>query len=349
MLTKAKLVRAALGIAAFTVLCAGTCPPTGGGSSDVLFVVNDDSGITSYSNAKAVDGNITPATSLPAGSTTNIFNPRAIAVTKTNVLLIGRENGGITAHDAALALTTTGNKLADRVVEGASTLLDAPISFAYDGSGSKDNLFVGNIGAADGILRFDNVSAATFDGDVGPTQKFFPPDRAPATGQTTEMTINAMFYDAATGKLYVADTSGLNQNNSRILVFNNAASASGETTPDATLTSLDWGVIEDIFVDADDILYIVDNTDTLRMFTEASGLDGLLIGPVVLKPDASSPQLNGVFVSADGVGFLSDRNNHQIFVFDHINTLSDTQTANRTIVGGNTELSTPRKMFLVQP
>ena len=310
-------------------------------SSARLFVVNNVTSITSHSNPATITGNVAPTTELPAGAATDIFQPRGIAVTDTNVLIVARQNGGLSLHDNAL--TATGNTAANRIVDGAATGLGAPIALAYDAA--NDRLFVGNINAAEGILVFENVSQAAFNGNIAPTRKFNPPDRSPSNA--TDMTIDAMCLDAQ-GRLYVSDSSGLNQNTSRILRFDNPGTASGETIPNGLVTSLSWGGIEDICVDSGDRLYVVDDSDEIEVLDNASTLNVLVTPNRTIKINGSSIALRGIVVDSAGRGFVADTGNSDILILLNIGALTGTINPNDSIAGSDTELSAPRHMALVE-
>lgn len=310
-------------------------------SVDRLFVVNNNYSVSSF--AADAQNDATPLTELPLGATTDIFQARAIMVTSGNVLLVGRQNGGITAHDGAL--TATGETPADRVIDGTDTLLDSPIAFAYDAA--NDRLYVGNINASDGILVFDNVSDDAFDGEVIPDRKFNPTDRAPT--DNSPMTIDALWLDND-GVLYVSDTSGLNVNSSRILIYKNPESAENGVDPDAVLESNDWGGIQDLAVDPDGNLYVVDGNDYVVRIDSASANAGELTvnADVTITVPGSGVALDGIVISSDGVCFLADRGNHEIHAYVGIAELSGTPTPNRTITGSNTGLFSPRQLWLVE-
>jgi len=335
---------AALFAVTMGVSCDGTGPGPGPGpSSRQLFVVNNNISVTSHTNADTANNDVLPATELPAGAVTNIFQPRAIAVTKDNLLLVGRQNGGITVHENAK--TVTGNVLADRIVEGNQTLLGGPISFVYDKT--NDRLYVGDIDADAGVLVFNNVGNAAFTGNKAPDRMFNPPDRKP--DDVSGMTINAMDFDAA-GSLYVADTSGSNLNSSRILVFDTPATASGSTTPARTLTSLSWTVIEDFAIDSLGNMYVVDGSANVYVFTNIAAAQTGLIAPArTITITGTGVALRGILIGMNGVGYVADSGNHAVHKFNDIKAEQGSQQGDTIIDGSNTGLFSPRQMYLVEP
>lgn len=315
-------------------------------SSDQLFVVNNSDSVISFASPLTANGNESPVTDLPVGATTDIFQPRSVVVTVDEVLIVSRQNGGITLHDDGLTTTSgvTVDIEADRIVEGNNTLLNAPISFAYDPA--ADMLFVGNIDAPEGILVFEDVSDPAFDGNVAPVRTFWPDDRSPTT--TTDMTIDALDLDS-NGRIFVSDTSGLNQNSSRILIFDDAATADGQTTPAATLTSAFWGGIEDLVADGD-ALFVVDGTSAVKIFDDADNFSGveILIPSRTLTVNVALAAIDGIVIHSDGTGFLADSSNDAIYVYEDIASRSGITSPDRTISGNDTELFSPRQMFLYE-
>lgn len=320
----------------------GPGPGPGPGNSRQLFVVNNNISVTSHTNADTANGDALPATELPAGAATDLFQPRAIAVTKDNLLLVGRQNGGITVHTNAT--TATGNTLASRIVTGNQTMLNGPISFAYDKT--NDRLYVGDISADAGVLVFNNVGNAAFTGDKAPDRKFNPPDRKP--DGVSGMTINAMDFDAA-GSLYVADTSGLNLNSSRILVFDTPATSSGSTAPARTLTSLSWTVIEDLAIDANGNMYVVDGSANVYVYNNIGAATNLIAPARTITITGNGVALRGILIGMNGVGYVADAGNHDVHKITGIASAQGSQQGSTVINGSNTGLFTPRQMFIVEP
>ncbi len=312
-------------------------------SADQLFVVNNSDSVISFAAPLVANGNQSPATDLPVGAETEIFQPRSVVVTVEDVLIVSRQNGGITLHDDALTRTSGVNVdiAADRIVDGNDTLLISPISFAY--YPDEDMLFVGNIDTPQGILVFDRVSDQNFDGNIAPDRTISPPDRAPTTN--SEMTVDALDLDGV--RLFASDTSGLNQNSSRILVFEDATTADGTVAPSATLTSAFWGGIEDLVVD-NNVLYVVDGTAAVKVFDDADGLDGPVIPDRTLTVNVGLASIDGIVLHSDGTGFLADSGNHAIYVYEDLATRDGILSPDRTISGNDTELFSPRQMFMYE-
>lgn len=318
----------------------------------LLFVVNNGASVTVYSNPEALDGEIAARNQLDAGSTTSLFQPRSIIVTPgttttDEILFVSRQNGGIVGYENALEIDE--DTPADRTIDGNNTLLESPISFAYDEV--ADRLFVGNVGnSADptGVLVFDDISSTAFNGSVVPDRHFGPSDREPFNINATSlvMTITAMCLD--NGLLFVADTSVANT--TRILVYDDPETADDRTEPIRTITSSSLGNVEDLVVDEDDNLLIVDSGPSVLIFNNASTIDGDNDPDATLTVGRSLVELEGIVVSErTGAGFLADTNNDVIYSFDDINTLDGTVNPDRELEGTDTLLRTPRQMFLLEP
>jgi len=321
-----------------TVVIVVTVPPA------ILFIANNDSGRVTSHSSDALDGEIEPATALDPGAATSLFQVRSILVTPAGVLFATRQNGGIVIFDDALSADAAAP--ADRVVEGNNTLLEAPISLAYDAD--NDRLFVGNVNTEVGVLVFDGVSKAAFDGAVAPDRTFVPPDRFPITG-SIQMTVDALWFDEDTGELYVSDTSGLNVNSSRILVFDNPGAADGETAPVRTITSAAFGHIEDIVVDKAGRLYVVDGLESVHVFDDAASLDGDVTPDRTITLNRTpTAELHGVGVDSDGDGYLSDRNGDAVYTIEDIGSADGAVTPDATLEGFETRIAGPRQMWVFE-
>lgn len=317
-------------------------------TSAFLFVINNATfEITSYDVASGLNGPELPATLLNPGAATSVFQPRALVVTPDGRIFIGRQNGGIVGFNDAF--TANLDTPADFVIEGTASRTESPIALAYDAA--NDRLFVGNAPATSGILVFDNISDLVADAsgavDLAPTRMFSPPDRSPF--DTTTMVVDALYLDHL-GNLYVSDTSGLNGNSSRILVFNDLDNANEMVTPSRTITSAAWMNIEDLVVDSSDVLYVIDGREFVFMFEEASQENGAMLTPEnTLTVQRNIVALEGIAVDENGVGYLADQSNHKVYTYGDMGTLDATLPPDATLEGNETELFGPRKMFLFVP
>lgn len=313
--------------------------PTTSGARPWLYVVNTNDDLTSFAAANTADGPVTPRTSQPLGAATGLFQPRAIAITTSGRLLVGRQNGGIIGWDSLAS--ADGETPRDREVTDGS--LSTVVAFGYDAS--ADRLYVGVPMAASGVLVYDDVSGAAFDGALAPSRAFGPPDRAPhATSGSLRMSVDAFAFDA-TGALYVVDTSGANTNHSRVLVFDAPGTADGETTPARIFESDVWNGLADIAIDGAGNLLAVDDTGTIYVVPSVASATGSVTPQTIaVSPDRAN--LAGILVGADGTVYVSDRQNADLYVFDAL--VGGTGAPSRTIGGTPTGLRGPRHMFLVE-
>lgn len=309
-----------------------------------LFVANNDSGRITAHNSANLDGQIAPSTALNAGAATSLFQVRSILVTPGGMLFASRQNGGIVVYDDALAADA--DTPADRVIDGAKTLLDTPVSLAYDAA--SDTLYVGNANAENGILAFADATKPGLAGDVAPSRIFAPADRFPHSG-SVRMTIDAMWI-APDGSLYASDTSGLNANSSRILVWSKPGEANGQAPADREITSASFGNIEDLAMDAQGRLYVVDGTNNIYVFDAPSGLDGAVTPDATITLNGSpTPQLHGVAVDASGVGYVSDRQNDAIYSLADIATLDGATPVDTVLEGFDSRIAGPRQIWIYEP
>ena len=171
------------------------------------------------------------------------------------------------------------------------TGLTQPIAFAYDPG--NDRLFVGNTDMADGILVYNNVSSFLFDGNIAPDRAFGPDDRVPFNAAPTsiKMTVDALEFDD--GDLYVIDTSGANQNSSRIMVYTNPQTASGQAKPARTIDG-PWGKLRSIEIH-NNRLYAVEATNVVYVVNNAGTASGTVAPTQVTVNGANRLRAVGVF------------------------------------------------------
>ena len=321
-----------------TVLVEVTIPPA------FLFVANNDSGrITSHSS-DAIDGEVVPTTALNAGSATSLFQVRSILVTPGGILFASRQNGGIVVYDDAL--NADGDTAASRVVDGNNTLLDAPISLAYDAA--TDTLYVGDADAEHGVLAFANATQPSYTGDIAPTRMFTPSDRFPYSG-SIHMVLDALWI-AADGSLYASDTSGSNVNSSRILVWTDPSAANNETNWDRQITCTAFGNIEDIVTDAAGRLYVVDGSNHIYVFDDASTLSDAVTPDATITIDGSpTPEFHGIAVDSSGVGYVSDRQNDAVYSLADIATLDGSVPVDTILDGFDSRIAGPRQLWVYEP
>jgi sugar lactone lactonase YvrE len=323
-------------IVACAVLVIMLAPPLVGGvlAQEILYIANYvGNSVTSYQNPATVNGNIAPATNL-LGATTGLAFPADIVVNSAGELMACNFlTNAVTVY--AHAATDNGNVLFSRNVQGAATLISGPATLAI--STTNDLLFVGNI-TTNLIHVYAGASTATFNGNLAPTRTINSPDMVGGP-----YGINF----GAGDELFVAS-----HGNSRILVFANASTAGGVVNATRIIGSAAFSAnIFDVYVDADDNLYVVNGAgaapaNRINIFHNASTRSGLATAPDVTLVVTGAISLTAVAVDADGVGYIVDNGANAVLQYDNIATRNGTFGADRTIVGGNTQLNSPIRVFL---
>jgi hypothetical protein len=301
----------------------------------VLFIANFTGGITSYANPSAVNGNIAPSANL-AGPATQLAAPADIVVDAAGSLIVGNFVANrLTAYaDAAHA---NGNMAPARNVSGLATQLAGPASLAIDAA--ADLLFVANYGGApDNIAVYADASTAALNGNLAPTRQF------------TNAAINnpsGINLDSA-GSLYIANSGAGN-----VLVYANAGNLNGSVAPTRTISSPLFAgcLIFDVFVDADDRLFVLSALGPQRIFVfeRASSLNGAVMPDVVLDV-AGAVALRSIVVDAAGTGYITDAaaGTGAVYAYDNIATRNGALPPDRTISGANTQMSGPIRLFLLE-
>ena len=303
-----------------------------------LYVVNQQEDFVGFATFETAEGNVPPTTRLSRGAATKLTQPRAVVVTTNGRLLISRGNGGIVGWEKAAE--AQGSTPPDLEVHGDATGLTESIAFAYDRD--EDMLFVGTTQAAMGILVFEDVSGAGFDGEVPPDRKFGPDDRVPhsATG-STKMTIDAL--KLVDDTLYAADTSGLSVNSSRILAFDNAGDADGETAPVRTITG-PWSKLRSIEI-VDDRLYAADDSNIVFIVDGIGSASGN-VSPKQVIIEGASVHVRAV-IAFDEQFYMLDENNASVLALSKLPDGNDGSVApDRVVDGFATRLRLPSYMYI---
>lgn len=185
------------------------------------------------------------------------------------------------------------------------------------------------VATPNGILRFSNAESS--NGNVAPV------------GTITATQISApqhLFVDTSADRLYVA-----NQGGRSILVFNNASTLTGATTPTrvivGTATTLSTPI--DVAVDTiGDLLYVADGT-LILVFTASTANGntppvrsinmGVTIGGIFL--DATNDQL-----------YVSDPGDQVVDRLDGVSTQDVIGIVGGAIAGADTQLSQPRGLVV---
>jgi hypothetical protein len=151
----------------------------------------------------------------------------------------------------------------------------------------------------------------------------------------------------ANDELYVAS-----HGNSHILVFANASALTGVVNATRIIGSASFNAnIFDVFVDSSDRMYVVNGPggatpNRINIFNNASTRNGLAIAPDITLIVSGAGYLTAVAVDANGVGYIVDNTANAVYQYDNIATRNGTFAPDRTITGGNTQLSNPIRVFL---
>lgn len=191
-------------------------------------------------------------------------------------------------------------------------------------------LYVSNSGA-NSIVRFDQ--ALTANGNATPATTII--------GASTQLNApEFMFLDAAADRLYVANTGALS-----VLIFDHISAKTGNAAPERAISGATTTLISPTDVSVDkvrDLLYVADDTD-VAVFAGASTATGD-IPPTRIYTVSFTISAILIDAASDRL-YLADSAGQAINVYDNASTLAAGPiTANRTITGANTHLTTPSSM-----
>jgi hypothetical protein len=314
------------------------CTPAPTPITPQLYIANfTGNGILSYLSPSTLNGNIAPGTNIN-GPQTSLANPVDIVVTASGLLIAAN----FTAVPASLtvypgASTANGNVVPTRIVQGANTGLNAPVTLAI--SPANDLLFVANNAGTFDINVFAGASTMGFLGNLPPARTI------KSASLMNPLGINF----GANDDLYVA-----NAGDNKIHVFANASTRNGTIAPDRTLTSAEFTGIFDCFVDSGDRLYVVNgsgggaNKNTVLVISNASTRNGAVaVDAKLIIPGALA--LGAIAVDKNQVGYVVEGGGTgAIYIYDAINTKNGTFAPDRTLTGASTQLSGPIRVFLVE-
>ncbi len=309
----------------------GGCPPVEQNQASVprLYIANvgESESMTSYANPSTVNGNIAPSTNL-AGAQTQLDAPVDIVVNSANRLLVVNIVGNsITAYDDAEQ--ANGNQAPDGTVIGAATELGDPESLAVNTA--EDAVFVAQ-SAPENILVFSGIATGAFNSNLAPLR----------TIVSADLDFPVAINFGANDDLYVANAG----DSANVVVFANASSLNGAVGATRVITSMEFTVLFDVFIDGNDTMFVVDIEDNqIYIFENAATLNGLVIPDFTLTvPQAA--QLSAIVVDSNDTGYIADFGANAVYSYDNISTRNGTINPNRTISGDQTQLDDPYRMFL---
>jgi sugar lactone lactonase YvrE len=304
-------------------------------SKSVLYVANfASSRITAYdvSSAEMLDGNVLPEAVL-SGEATLLAGPTDLVIDNNGGLLVTNLTvKSITGYADALNLQSINSEASPtRIVTGPATGLTNPISMAY--SSDNDLLFVAEY-ALPTIHVYSEASAADFNGDVAPARNIESADIDQARG------INF----GANDELYVANTG-----NNTVAVFAGAGSLNGTVSADRVIKSPVFAGVFDVFLDANDMLYVVSNStggNRVYVFTNASSRNGT-VAPDATLTVPGADNIIAIIVDSAGKGYITDSNNpYAVYGYDNVATRNGAILPDRTLTGYKTLLASPLRAFL---
>lgn len=288
-------VRIAL-VAATPVLAAAETTNESNGQQTTLFVIGPNMGLVGFDSAESLSGpGVTATTDLMLSKET-VKQPRDGAVDHNGTLYLisGTHGGSVAMYDNPL--TASGNRPPDRVVAGKKTLISrSPTGIAIDSASNL--LYVANV--MNDVQVFDISDPSAFAGEVAPIRAF-KVDMAQIKPQQLCFANGALYMVDARGgssDILVFDDPGslsgkikpsrvisctgfdnkigINvdaqdrmlvgvRKPGRVLIFNDAKTLDGASTPDVTLT------IEGPKVDPKPSFVTTDSQDRLYV-ADASG------------------------------------------------------------------------------
>jgi len=196
----------------------------GDAENDRLFAVNiDDNSILVFDNASRADGNLAPSRKI-AGSSTLLDIPVFLFLDVVNDRLYVSNFGP--SHSVLVfdnASTVSGNVVPSRIISGFTLQPFSQLTGIHVDV-ANNTLYVADLGAG-AIYAFNN--AATIDSRTALASRVI-------TGASTSMSApRGLVADSAGDRLYVTTMTG----GGRILVFDNASTATGNISPSRTIAT----------------------------------------------------------------------------------------------------------------
>lgn len=222
-------------------------------TTDTLYVANTgENAVLIYENASALKppAGLASATRVLSGPKTKLRRPNAVAYdpTRQRLYISNEGNSSIVVFQPGCsgAPLLHGDIAPCGVLSGASTLLASPGALAVDSV--RDLLYISN-GGTNTILVYENASQSSTQGDLSPTRTILL--NGPPSG---------LFIDSARDRLYAAQ--GGEDGQAAILLYENASTRSGQSSPDGALTGPNTLLVSPAGIDVDatrNVIYVVNN------------------------------------------------------------------------------------------
>ncbi len=300
------------------------------GNPGVLYVSNPAvPSVVRFAKASTANGNLAPAAVI-SGSLTQLSFPQHLFVDGTADRLFVANQGGASVLVFDAISTKTGNTAPSRTIAGTNTGLLQPVDLAVDTG--RNLLYVAD---TRDVLVFS--SASTVSGNT-----------AFAHDIQAGFVISAMFLDAASDRLYLADAAA-----NAINVYDNASTLNLKVAPTRVLTGAATQLNQPsgIAIDAVNKL-IVSNTggNSITVYVNASAVNGNVAPAVTLSganTTLSAPSQVAVNKSSTLVEvFIANANGNNVPIFSNLGGTSGNVAPSRNILGGSTGLSLPAGVAL---
>jgi hypothetical protein len=296
-----------------------------------LIAESDSSSIIGFENPEGVNGDDVAPDTLLENTQTGIEDIAVNAAGDLYVLLQGDEAIQVFSD----ARTASGGTLPARTVTGEMTEMSSPFAIAIDKD--ADVLYFSNEprNFRAEIRVFDGVSTNAFDGDIAPNRTFMT-----SAGKA----FHPLQLFAINGDLWVVDDRD-GEDTTDILVFENAVAAEDVVDPNRTITSTLLSDDVAIWVDDQDRLFVVDQTDQVLIFEQASMLNGEASPDIEIQV-VGAQRLNHVLVDSTDTMYLADGFN-VIFAIKGVSDLSSGPVNPDRMIEGS-DISSPDKLDIVE-
>lgn len=277
------------------------------------------SSILRFDNALTATGNIAPG-AIISGATTTLSSPGEVALDMSNNRLYVANTGASSVVEYDSISTVSGNTAPTRSLSGASTTLASPVAVVVDTV--KDLLYVADSG---NILVFSPASTVT--GNI-----------APARTISLGFTATALYADAASDRLYVADGAG-----NAIGVYDSASTLTGAVSANRTIVGASTVLSYPAGLALEstgDLIVTNASGASISTFASAATANGNVapVGTVAgASTTLSAPQQAALDFSANL--YLGDGGAGEIAIFNSIASAGGNVAPNRAISGSNTMLA----------